>query len=78
MSPKKQLKRGQDDLMREQGYMPVVAVAKQCGVTRASVELWVKNGHIQFTRVGLRVYIDRASLVKFLGVQGSKLLEPAV
>ena len=72
----KHLKRGQDDLMREQGYMPVAAVAKQCGVTRATVDLWMK-GHVEFTRVGLRIYVKRASLESFLGEQGKKMLESA-
>jgi hypothetical protein len=81
MSPKKTatpLKRGQDEKMREQGFLPVSAVAKQCGVTRASVDLWMKNGHVEHTRVGLRIYIERKSLEAFLGVDGSKMLEPAV
>ena len=70
------LKRGQDDLMREQGYMPVAAVAKQCGVTRATVDLWMKS-HVEFTRVGLRIYVKRASLEAFLGPEGAKMLEAA-
>jgi hypothetical protein len=72
----KHLKRGQDDLMREQGYMPVAAVAKQCGVTRATVDLWMKS-HVEFTRVGLRIYVKRASLESFLGPEGAKMLEVA-
>ena len=75
--PRKQLKRGQDDLMRERGFMSIAAVAKQCGVTVMTVRLWVQNGHIVETRVGLRVYIQRASLEKFLGPEGAKMLEPA-
>ena len=73
----KHLKRGQDDLMREQGYMPVAAVAKQCGVTRATVDLWARNGKVFTTRVGLRIYIQRASLEVFLGPEGTKMLEAA-
>ena len=73
---KKPLKRGQDDKMRAQGFLPVSAVAKQCGVTRATVDLWMKE-HIESTRVGMRIYIKRASLEAFLGPEGAKMLEPA-
>ncbi len=78
MSPAKQpkkLKRGQDDLMGERGFMSVASVAKQCGVTVMTVRLWLEKEHITGTRVGLRVYIERASLEKFLGPQGVKMLE---
>ena len=71
------LKRGQDSLMREQGYMPVAAVAKQCGVTRATVDLWARNGKVATTRVGMRIYVQRKSLEEFLGEQGKKMLEAA-
>ena len=60
--------------MREQGFLSVSAVAQQCGVTRASVDLWIKNGHVEHTRVGLRIYIQRKSLEEFLGPDGKKML----
>jgi hypothetical protein len=37
----------------------------------------VKNGHVDETRVGMRVYIQRKSLEAFLGPEGQKMLEPA-
>jgi excisionase family DNA binding protein len=75
--PKKQLKRGQDGLMGDRGFLSIAAVAKQCGVTVMTVRLWVKNGHVDETRVGMRVYIQRKSLEAFLGPEGQKMLEPA-
>ena len=74
---KKPLHRGQDDRMREQGFLPVSAVASQCGVTRATIDLWMRDGHVEFTRVGLRIYVKRASLESFLGPEGAKMLEAA-
>ena len=72
---KKPLQRGQDSLMLAQGYLSVSAVSVQCGVTRATVDLWARNGKVTTTRVGMRVYVQRKSLEEFLGEQGKKMLE---
>ena len=71
---KKPLKRGQDAMMQARGYLPISAVAKQCGVTRATVDTWSKK-HVESTRVGMRIYLKRTSLVQFLGPEGSQMLE---
>jgi hypothetical protein len=41
-----------------------------------TVRLWMQNGHVESTRVGLRVYIKRESLENFLGDEGATMLEP--
>lgn len=68
------LHREQDDLMRSRGFLPVPEVAQKCGVTRATVDLWMRK-HIKFTRVGMRIYIQRKSLEAFLGPDGAKMLD---
>jgi len=71
----KQPKRGQNAIMQARGYLAVSTVAKMCGVTRAAVGLWLAQGHVGFTRVGMRIYVQRKSLEAFLGVEGAKMLE---
>ena len=73
----KPLKRGQDAMMQARGYIPISAVSKQCGVTRATVNLWAKK-YVASTRVGTRIYLSRASLAQFLGPEGATLLEAAI
>ena len=74
---KKPMKRGRDAWMQARGYMPISAVAKQCGVTRATVNLWSKK-HVESTRVGTRIYLNRKSLAQFLGPEGATMLDAAV
>jgi hypothetical protein len=76
-TPHKPLTRGQDAIMLRRGYLSVPAVARQCGVTRATVESWMTGGHVGYTRVGLRLYVQRGSLAVFLGPEGAKMLEAA-
>ena len=68
-------KRGQHELMSARGYLAVSTVARLCGVTRAAVGLWLEQGHVASTRVGLRIYVQRKSLESFLGSEGAKMLD---
>jgi len=71
------LTRVQDQLMRKRGYLSISTIARQCGVTRATVDLWLKQEppRVRYTRVGLRIFVERRSLEQFLGPEGSKMLD---
>ena len=71
---RKPLQHAQEDRMRAQGYLTVAETARLAGVNRQSVNLWIAKGAIQHTRVGLRIYIVKASLVAYLGPDGAKAL----
>ena len=70
----KPLKRAQEDRMREQGYLTVADTARLAGVNRQSVNLWIEKRSIKTTRVGLRIYVERASLETYLGPEGARAL----
>jgi len=68
------LKRPQEDRMREQGFLTIAETARLAGVNRQTVNLWIEKESIKATQVGLRIYVQRASLVTYLGPDGAKAL----
>jgi excisionase family DNA binding protein len=60
--------------MGNSGYMTVAEVAKICGVTRQTVNLWIQKKVIAAVKVGYRVYIERKSLLKYLGPDAARIL----
>ena len=56
------------------GYMTLSQVAGACGVTRAAVSTWIKDGKLKALRVRRRVYVTRASLVEYLGPEAARRL----
>jgi len=39
------------------------------------VDLWIKGGEVKSLQVGRRKYVERASLVKYLGTDAANQLE---
>jgi len=74
MKSSKPLKRPQEARMREQGFITVAETARLAGVNRQTVNLWIEKGSIKTIRVGLRIYVVQASLVKYLGPEGAQAL----
>lgn len=68
------LTRALDSTMGNSGYMTVAEVAKICGVTRQTVNLWIQKKVIAAVKVGYRVYIERKSLLKYLGPDAARIL----
>ena len=54
--------------------MTLYQVAEVCGVTRAAVSTWIKDGKLKALRVRRRVYVARASLVEYLGPEAARRL----
>jgi predicted site-specific integrase-resolvase len=69
------LSRKQEAILGAKGYLPIALVAEKAGVTRATVDLWIKGGEVKSLQVGRRKYVERASLVKYLGTDAANQLE---
>lgn len=63
-----------EDAMKSEGLLTAHDVTELCHVSKATVSQWGITGKVATRKVGSRVFFDRASLMKFLGPEGARLL----
>jgi excisionase family DNA binding protein len=64
----------QRDIMHTLGYLTVGEVAEKVGRTEVTVYQWVEEGKVASRRLGRSVYVERKSLLAYLGADNAALL----
>jgi len=60
--------------MVAKGLLTSRDVTTMCHVSKATVSQWTRTGKVKIRKVGARVFIERASLLEFLGPDAVQLL----
>lgn len=62
----------QAGLLKSKGYIPAPAVARAVGRHMSSVYRWISAGHLKATQVGRSWYVEKESLIAYLGDDAKK------
>ncbi len=72
-----------DELLKAKGYLPAPKVIEKLGVHHTTLYRWINKGKLKAMRVGGtgdaiegsggRLYVNRKSLIEFLGKEASEV-----
>lgn len=65
----------QADMMAEKGYLRAADVARKIGRSVTSIYALVRTGEVKGMRVGRAWYVERASMVQWLGPEAARTFE---
>ncbi len=63
----------QVEMLKKKGFLPAPEVARAIGKTMTSVYRMIEAGHVVAMRVGRSWYLDRKSVIDYLGKDATKL-----
>lgn len=64
----------QEETMATRGYLSLAAAADKCRVDRSTMARWARKGKVQSLSIGGRIYVERDSLVDYLGDEAAEEL----